>query len=65
VGCFQRSEAERSEVFVLSSFQEDRYCVAFFEGTAFLLKECMHAQRKRENVVVCFYFILLVLLFGM
>jgi len=27
-----------------SSFQEDRYCVAFFEGTAFLLIECMHTQ---------------------
>jgi len=24
-----------------SSFQEDRYCVAFFEGTAFLLMECL------------------------
>jgi len=36
---------ERSEgavrVFCCASFQEDRYCVAFFEGTAFLLIECM------------------------
>jgi hypothetical protein len=26
-----------------SSFQEEWFCVAFFEGTAFLLVDCMRA----------------------
>ena len=41
-----------SEVFCCSSFQEDRYCVAFFEGTAFWLIECMQARNTEETIVM-------------